>query len=293
MPPTSGPGEGARDEIVSLARQRMGLGNAVFYAPSIPPAKEAAARAAHLLHLPAGEPVLVLYDGTLFGGAENGFVVTPERLCWKNLLEHPRQIAWRELETASIVPGNGHVGVSGGAIQAMNELVPGIALFLVEMARRRGNPDAGPYRSGAEAPPEGALLAVPHLTSLGRKHLGEVEDIYYHPAIPASKLKKARAMHAAHLAPAEVAAVLYDDTVFGSAEEGALLTPRRLCWKNLTSEPEHAEWHQIEPSSISSSGNLVYVAGRALQFTSRAPLCVPMAELLAALVTEIRGGKGA
>jgi hypothetical protein len=293
MPRTSSPGADARDEIVSLARQRMGMGSAVFYAPSIPPAKEAAARAAHALHLPESEPVLVLYDGTLFGGAENGFVVTPERLCWKNLLAHPRQIEWSELEAAAIVPGSGRIVVAGGVIDAMNELVPGIALFLVEMARRRGNPDAGPYRSGAEASAEGALVAVPHLTALGRKHLGEVEDIYYHPAIPASKLKKARATHAAHLSAAEVVAVLYDDTVFGSAEEGMLLTPRRLCWKNLTSEPSHAEWHQIEPDSISASGNLVYVAGRALQLTSRTELCVPMAELLVALVAEVRGGHAA
>src|SRR5262249_45535937 len=102
--------------------------------------------------------------------------------------------------------------------------------------------------------------------------------------------KKARAAHAAHLSPSEVVGVLYDDTAFGSAEEGVLLTTRRLCWKSLTHGPAHLEWHRIEPETISPSGNLVYIARPGLQFTPRAELCVPMAELLVALVTGLRSG---
>jgi len=83
------------DEIVALALHHLGMRDGVHYAPDIPPAKEAAARAAHAAHLPESEPVLVLYDDTAFGSAKNGFVITAERICWKNLFFHPHQIPWR------------------------------------------------------------------------------------------------------------------------------------------------------------------------------------------------------
>jgi hypothetical protein len=287
---------GVAHDIVSLAEKRMGLGNAVFYAPSIPPGKEAGARRVHALHLPESEPILVLYDGTVFGSATEGFLATAERLCWKNLLEHPRQILWCDLDPATIVPDSSTLGVAGGSIDVAGGVVPGAAGFLVEMATRYGPAEGGPYRRGADAAPEtpaGVILATSRLTALARRHLGEVEDLYYHPAIPSAKLRKATAAHAAHLAPDEVVAVLYDDTIFGSAEEGFFLTSRRLCWKNLTGGVESAAWTAIEPDSISPSGNLVYVMTGAIQFTTKRALAVPVARLLTAIAVEARGGRPA
>ena len=287
---------GADHEIVSLAKRRIGLGSAVHYAPSIPPGKEAGARRVHALHLPESEPFLVLYDGTVLGGAAEGFIVTAERLCWKNLFEHPRQIPWSDIDPATIVPSTSSVGVAGGTVEVSGDIILGAAGFLVEMAARHGPAEGGPYRTRADASPEtpeGMSLAVSHLTSLARRHLGEVEDLYYHPAIPPAKLRKARAAHAAQLAPDEAVAVLYDDTVFGSAEEGFFLTSRRLCWKNLTGRAESAEWRAIEPDSISPSGNLVHVMRSALQLTTRNALVAPVAKLLTAITVEARGGKPA
>ena len=294
MPQNSRPG--AAHEIVSLAEKRMGLGSAVHYAPSIPPGKEAGARRVHALHLPESEPILVLYDGTVFGSAAEGFIATAERLCWKNLLEHPRQIAWTDLDPATIVPAGTSIGVAGGSVDVASEVIPGAAGFLVDMAARYGPGEGGPYRRGADAAPEtpaGVSLATSRLTSLARRHLGEVDDLYYHPAIPPAKLRRASAAHVAHLGPGEVVAVLHDDTVFGSAEEGFFLTSKRLCWKNLSGGAESAEWTAIEPDSISPSGNLVYVMGGAIQLTTHHAMAVPLARLLGAIAVEARGGKPA
>ena len=178
----------------------------------------------------------------------------------------------------------------------MGDLIPATARFLVDLAARYGPTEGGPYRSPADASPEtpeGASLAASRLTSLARRHLGEVEDLFYHPSIPPPKLRRATATHAAQLAPGEAVAVLYDDTVFGSAEEGFLITSKRLCWKNLTGGPESAEWRAIEPESISSGGNLVYVMGGAIQLTTRNALTAPVARLLTALAVEARGGRPA
>jgi hypothetical protein len=281
----------ALHEIVNLGRGHLGMGNAVYYAPSIPPAKESGARAAHALHLPEGEPILILYDATLFGSAAEGFVVTPERLCWKNLLEHPRQIEWADLDPTSVLEKRGEVGVAGGSISLMGELIPGAARFFAEMAARGGLPETSPYRSPAGEHPSSGEARSTRLVALARRHLGEVEHVYYHPAIPPHKLRAARAVHAARIGPDEVVAALYDDTVFGSAEEGFFLTPARVYWKNLTGDAESAAWIDLPVEGISASGNIVYIGERALQLTARTELAVPVASLLTAIVAEARGDR--
>ncbi len=284
---------GAPQEIVRLAHGWLGRGNGVYYRPSVPPLKEAAARSAHAAYLRASEPVLVLHDATLLGSGENGFLVTPERLCWKNFFEHPRQIAWSEIDPASVVANTGSVNLAGGNIVVSGEIAAPAAQFFAELAACSRHDPEGPYRRRAEATAdtaEGQAAAVARLAARVRPYLGEVEDLFYHPAIPASKLERARAMHAVHLPRGEAAAVLYDDTLFGSAEEGFLLTPHRICWKILSSGPLALAWDQIEVDRISASTNVVHVMGGALHFTSQSELAAPVAALLAALVEEARKG---
>jgi hypothetical protein len=273
----------------------MGLGGAVHYAPAIPPDKERGARAAHAAHLPESEPILVLYDATILGAADNGFVVTAARLCWKTLFDHPRQIAWSDLDPASVRAREDAVTVAGGTITVYGDLPPNAAAFFVEMAAQARAPDAGPYRRTAESgagAPEGAPFDVPRLVALARQHLGEVEDVFYHPAIPPAKLRKARAVHALSLDADEVVAVLYDDTLFGSAEEGFLLTPTRLAMKSVTTLPESLPWREIDPTTIAPSGIVVHVMKGILMLTSRRELVVPVATLLTTLAREARRERG-
>jgi hypothetical protein len=277
-------------ELVRTARARMGMEHDVFYAPSIPQAKENAARRVHAQHLPESEPILVLHDATLFGGAEDGFVITAERVCWKNLLEHPRQIEWTEIDPASVAPGDAGVLVAGGQIHVPSPMRPGLAGFLVEAISRCRFGDDGPYRGAAVASPEtgGGTVAVARLASLARRHLGEVDDVYYHPSIPEAKLANARRTHALHLPEDEPIVVLYDDTLFGGADDGFVLTPERLCWKNLVDAPAMLAWEEIEPEDVRHAGNLVHVMGSGIQLSTRQELTGPAAALFAALAREAR-----
>ncbi len=284
---------GAPQEIVRVAHGWLGRGSGVYYRPFVPQLKEAAARGSHAAYLPASEPVLVLHDATLLGSGENGFVVTPERLCWKNLFEHPRQIAWSEIDPASIAAHGSSVDVAGGNIVVGGEIAMHAARFFAELAGRSHHDAGGPYRRQGDASAEsadGQAAAVARLTARARPYLGEVEDLFYDPAIPASKLERARAMHARHLPRRERVALLYDDTLFGSAEEGFLLTPHLFCWKNLSSGPMALEWARIEVERVQASGNVVHVMGSAIHFTAQSELAGPVAALLAALVREAQSG---
>jgi hypothetical protein len=276
-------------EIVDLAREHLGGVSWVYFAPSIPPDKEAGARSVHGTHLPGREPILVLYDATAFGGAEDGFVLTPERLCWKNLLEHPRQVPWGALDPAAVVAERGRILVAGGGIALHADFAESMARVLLAMAARYVPADAGPYRSHVEA----SAARATRLVSLARSYLGEVEPMYYCPAIPPAKLSSARAVHAASLAPDEPVAVLYDDTVFGSAKDGFLVTPSRLCWKNFDEAPAAMEWAAIEPERVRCDANRVHLAEGTVRLTAAQDYITPsrVADLFQAIAVEARGGR--
>lgn len=85
------------EALVTLATQLVGSQPGIFVAPSIPPRKERNARAVHAASLPADEPIAVLFDDTVFGGGDDGYVVTTNRLCWRNYTEQPQMLPWGEI----------------------------------------------------------------------------------------------------------------------------------------------------------------------------------------------------
>ena len=282
--------ESARHDIVALARRHIGMGGRVFYAPSIPRDKEASARFAHDLHLPDEEAILVLHDGTVFGSAEEGFLVTSQRLCWKNPWEHAKQIAWRALDPSTIKRDVGKVLLEGGDIALSGELVLGVSRFLLAMTGVMRGGELGPYRGALPhaISPEAVTLPGERIVALARSLVGDVLDVFYAPDIPRAKLQRARRAHAAHLSREEPVAVLYDDTLFGSAEEGFLLTSKRLCWKLLAEPATELPWGMIDSETISGSGSYVEVMGAEIKLSSRDDISADVATLLQRIVEEAR-----
>src|SRR6185437_7566609 len=122
------------DGIPALALHHLGMRRGVHYAPDIPPAKEAAARAVHAAHLPESEPVLVLYDDTAFGSAKLGFLITAERICWKNRFFQPHQIPWSEVDPSLVSFDGSEVAVARGSMSVSDELAEAVAQLIVAVA---------------------------------------------------------------------------------------------------------------------------------------------------------------
>jgi hypothetical protein len=275
-------------DVVVLARRHIGMGSRVFYAPSIPREIERSARFAHDLHLPDDEAILVVHDGTVFGSAEEGFVVTRQRLCWKNPWESPRQIAWRDVDPETITRDVGKVMIAGRDVALSGELVLGVSRFVLAMTGGERGSERGPYRDmkhQADAI-DAVTLPVERVITLARTIVGEVPRVFFAPAIPAAKLERARAAHAAHLGDDEPVAMLHDATFFGSAEEGLVLTSRRLCWKTLGEPATQLPWGGIDAETISASGSYLEVMGAELKLSSQGDLSSSMAVLLRRIVEE-------
>jgi len=88
--------------------------------------------------------------------------------------------------------------------------------------------------------------------ALLRRHFTGAPSMYLCPNVPGKKEIVARAVHARHLPSDERVLALFDDTVFGSGDEGFLVTSRRLCWKNpgTTSRPQMIEWRRLDPDAL-------------------------------------------
>jgi hypothetical protein len=123
------------EDILRLAHGHLQLFDALFYAPHIPPKKEQGARAAYGALIPADEPILVLFDSTVFGGADDGFVVTPRRLGWKNIALDPKVVPWEVFDARSVRATAEDLQVMGDMIQidAESALQPRLMQFLHAM----------------------------------------------------------------------------------------------------------------------------------------------------------------
>jgi hypothetical protein len=86
------------EAVLDLVRRHFGALGSVYFAPSIPEKKELSARRAHIVHLPDPERILALYDGSMFGNADGGFIITTKRLCWKNKNDTACTILWRDID---------------------------------------------------------------------------------------------------------------------------------------------------------------------------------------------------
>jgi hypothetical protein len=111
--------------------------------------------------------------------------------------------------------------------------------------------DLQPHEGGpASADAARVRLEDGPVLGLLRQHFEGVDAMYLCPEIPGKKEFAARALHAGRLPSDERVLALFDDTVFGSADEGFLLTARRLCWRNARGRPEMIEWSQVDPDRM-------------------------------------------
>ncbi len=104
--PAGTPGDGRiplnDTAILDFLRRRLTGVDSTWIHPSIPEKKLANARKIHAPHLPAGETILALYDGTAFGSATEGFILTCRRVCFKNTMEGPQFKEWVHVEEEEI-----------------------------------------------------------------------------------------------------------------------------------------------------------------------------------------------
>lgn len=129
--------------VIERIRDALGMGaSGLYYAPSVPHAKESAARESYMGPL-GGERALVLFDSTVFGGADEGFALTANGVAWKRAFESPSALRYSQLDPNAVVVIEGdapRLEVSGSRVELgihTKTLANGLAKFLRDMAVAR------------------------------------------------------------------------------------------------------------------------------------------------------------
>ncbi|MEZ4318367.1 MAG: TIGR02996 domain-containing protein [Myxococcota bacterium] len=218
--------------------------DAVWVGDDIPARKARNARASHAV--PDDERLLVLYDDTLFGGASDGVVITTVRLSVKELLENPRAVRWDHL-----VPGD--VAVDGNTLR-VGGLVLSFQVWTPEHAERF----AAFVRDATTRTRRPSEWMPAALLSVVRNRFGADDDAYFAPSIPAHKEANVRALYG--LPADEPVLALLDDTVFGSAKHGWVMTLRRFASCQSFGSPRQAGWLEVLDAPVEADGPGVRVA---------------------------------
>jgi hypothetical protein len=153
------------EAVLALLRQHFAGIDSLYLCPSIPGKKELAARGVHARHLPSHERVLALFDDTIFGSGDEGFVVTAQRVCWKNIGGRPSMIEWQHIDPdrmyadrRKLVLGAGAIEVTGddeSVIEACEQAFHVLA-FSARLSHRHHAANA---QSGIVAPPPAARIS--------------------------------------------------------------------------------------------------------------------------------------
>ena len=232
---------------------RCFAGTAVHLAPNFPPAKLANVMALHSENLDEGEKIHAVYDDTVFKSAEEGFVITERRVCWKLYLHATNFLLWEEMPLIEHQLVDGKVVLrSCEIVTAMEKPVAAaLSTFLVEAAK--------------VAPPLYEALAPPHRAVIlaGLKTFGKAINIRYHPYIPERWMAQLRAAHPTmSIDNDHFPLIAYDDTLMGKPDNGWVATAQGLWWKNTFSNSQSMRWKDIMRGSVQLTSGELFIGDK-------------------------------
>jgi hypothetical protein len=111
------------EAVLALLRRHFTGVDSMYLCPNVPGKKEIVARGVHARNLPSDERVLALFDETLFGDGDEGFLVTSRRLCWKNpgLTCRPQMLEWQHLDPDAMYADRRKLVLGAGAIETSGD----------------------------------------------------------------------------------------------------------------------------------------------------------------------------
>lgn len=124
--------------------------------------------------------------------------------------------------------------------------------------------------------------------ALLRQHFTGADSMYFAPTIPGKKEHGVRRVHAGQLPIGERILALYDDTVFGSREDGFAITTHRLAWKNVADRPHAIEWAHLDPDAIYAEGRKLVIGAGAIEISGDPEIIDACAEAFYVLALSAR-----
>jgi hypothetical protein len=124
-------------------------------------------------------------------------------------------------------------------------------------AKRSPRPSTPSARSGARVIQRSSVAS-----------LGDFANVYLSPKIPEQKLQNALRSYAPKVRP-EAVLLLFDDTVFGGAKDGMILTANAVYWHNIGGRAEKVDFADLKEVTLNERfvNTDVMVNGSAIRVT--------------------------
>jgi len=249
-------------ELIDFFKEKKFAGyEKIYIRPHIPAKQLSNAVGAYSVIVDPKE-VVALIDDTAFGSGKDGILICESRLVIRQVFASARAYDYDAIESISCEGRRLFIN-EREAYKLVQPDKHGLAeLFdlMNQWISRRGASTAQSGEPRAAKPASGKSNSGmgEFLYGLGRKVVSD--KVYVRPHIPAKKLQSALNAYGNGLSPEDVI-ILVDDTAFGSAKDGILITDNSIYIKIFTESLRAYEWDAVE--SIDIEKRTIYINGAA------------------------------
>jgi hypothetical protein len=260
----------------------------IFFSPDIPKNKSDNVLEKYSKLLKPKEQILLIYDGTMFGSAKDGFILTNLGVGWSETFGSPKYCLYENIELKSVQKKSESElmfvnSLPGAYIYSgqINIVLPNLIDFFEKIQNKKYmQEDAKPNREIAESvfkktlsiessenpkienceTTENFLLQVLKETFTQISNTG-ISNIFLFPDIPKNKSDNVLQKYSKLLDPKEQILLIYDGTMFGSAKDGFILTNLGVGWSETFGSPKYCLYENIELKSVQkkSESELIFV----------------------------------
>lgn len=246
----------------------------ILIRPNIPAKSISNAVGAYSVRVEPKE-IVVLIDDTAFGSAKDGILICEDRLVIREMFSSAREYRYEIFDSISCE--NRRLFINEQEVVKLNmpdkhELGAFFELLDEWLKQKKALGFQSVTESFTDVNTPGVRLQTTRfcdfLYEAARKVISD--KVYVRPGIPAKKLQSAINAYGEGVAPEEVI-VLVDDTLFGSAKDGILVTDKNLYIKIFTESLCTYEWEHVK--SIKIDKRIIYVngiaSGKLVQITEK------------------------
>lgn len=218
------------------------------------------------------EEVVVLIDDSAFGSGKEGVLICDDRLIFREVFNKAVVYQYSDVESISCVKRK--VIINGREVVKL--VMPGkdeLSLFFRFLGEWISTYSGSTSRRERVVADDAVGSDVDALLQefLIRSAMDVKSDkVYVRPNIPAKKIQSAVDAYGNGMRPEDLI-MLADDTVFGSAKEGVLITKSGIYIKALMDSGRAFGWDMVE--SIDIRGRLVYINDKKLVEMTRLNEC--------------------
>lgn len=232
------------DAIIMKYRERLqGAGRYFFFLHEIPQNKLMGALSKYAKTANQHEKVLMLVDNTALGSAKDGILLTDKKIYAQSIGEPPRSIDLCNIRSATFVDERSNKLFINEMLFFANVIVdkPQMAI-LAEMLRECSNLFYVRQKFPTSLAQRNNVVEI--VTQYHEKMQGNY--VFFAPNIPQNKLTNAIAKYANGITQDERILILLDNTAFGGAKEGVLLTDKKIYAHDIVSSPMSFELQNIQ-----------------------------------------------